>query len=336
MAGRSVSIADVASVAGVSKTTVSHVLSGRRRVSPATAAIVRKAVHDLGYVPKHYAAALRSGVTGTLGLLVPDIGNFFFAQLARGVHAEAESAGYSLILSTSEFEKQKEARYLQLLRAGAIDGLIYAAGAPPSLVEISAVSSSFPMVVVDERLAGIPGTHVTSDNLTGGQLVGDHMRGLGHRTIAYLGGPADLATTQDRLAGLRRAFEPEQASIIVRYGRYSQDDGVEGVRQLLDSGHRFSAVFGGNDLVAIGAIEALRDAGISVPDEVSVVGFDDIPLSAYVDPPLTTIHQPVFEMGTTAVRELLQSLTSPPTDERHLVLPVELVLRGSTGPALSS
>lgn len=337
MTSKPISIADVAARAGVSKTTVSHALSGRRRVSSRVAQDVRRAVADLGYVPKHYAAALRSGVTKTLGLLVPDIGNYFFAQLARGVEEEAERAGYSLILSTSEHQTEREARYLRLLRAGLIDGLIYAAGAPPDLDQIAAVSHSFPMVIVDERLPGVPGTYVTSDNLEGGRLAGRHLKDLGHRDVLYLGGRPELVTTQERLAGLREAYGGMGTGIAVRYGDYLQTGGMAAVTDALESnGVSFTAIFAGNDLMAIGAMEVLRARGYRVPLDVSLVGFDDVPLSAYMTPPLTTIRQAVYEMGMAAASELLDALTTNARILKQIVLPVSLTARSSTGPRSDS
>ncbi len=332
MSRKAVSIADVAARAGVSPATVSHALSGRRRVSPGLAAAVRKAVKELGYTPNHYAAGLRTGSTRTLGLLVADIAHEFHAQLARGAEDAAEQAGYSLIICSSGFRREREAKYLRLLTSGAIDGLLYGAGAPPDRRYLRAASQQLPLVIVDEELPDLAASYVTSDNRLGGRLVGDHLRDLGHRQILYLGGPAALTTTQHRLAGLRSAFQGLDAEIQVRFGDYSQQNGAESVAQALREGGRFSAIFAGNDLIAVGVVAALQGLRLRVPDDISVVGFDDIRLSAYFAPPLTTVRQPVYQMGYTAAEQLLGALsTKVQLPAQRIALPVLLIPRGSTG-----
>jgi LacI family transcriptional regulator len=332
-----VAISDVARRAGVSPTTVSHVLSGRRRVSPLLTAAVQQAVSELEYVPDHYATGLRTGAAKTIGLLVADIAQDFHAKLARGAEDAAEESGYSLIVCSSQYREQRETRYLSLLAAGSVDGLLYAAGAPPNIDKLLSVGAKLPLVVVDEELPGLSTTFVTCDNFQGGRLIGEHLRNLGHRRILYVGGPPTLLTVQQRLSGLRSAFLAGEAEIDVQFGDYGQERATEIVAQRLDASAFFTAIVAGNDLIAIGSYSALRDHGLRVPEDVSVVGFDDIPLSLYQRPPLTTVRQPVNQLGYVGAQYLLAALRAkvdPPL--QRVVLPVTLVVRESTGPPRAS
>lgn len=331
-----ISIAQVALLAGVSQTTVSHVVSGKRPVNHQTAARVRDAMKQLGYVPNHAARSLRSGMTRTIGLLVPDISNPYFAGLAKGAEDAAESLGFSVVICSTEFDHAREAKYLNILRSGVVDGMIYAAGAPPSHSRLAEVARAFPMAVADEELPELVVTTVVSDNLKGGELVGDHLRQLGHRVALYIGGPLELVTTQRRLEGFERAFNADgTAHIEQRQGDYREPTGYEAVREeLAERGRWFSAVFAGNDLMAIGAMRALDEAGLVVPSDVSVVGYDDVPLAALLRPGLTTVRQPVYGIGRAAAEQLILGLLAPKRPPAaRLVLDVEFIERQTTAMA---
>ena len=337
MRRKAVAISDVARRAGVSPTTVSHVLSGRRCVSPRLTAAVQQAVRELEYVPNHYATGLRTGATKTLGLLVADIAHEFDAQLARGAEDAAEESGYSLIICSSGYREQRETRYLTLLAAGCVDGLLYVAGAPPNIDKLLSVSAKLPLVVVDEELPGLSTTFVTCDNFQGGRLIGEHLRNLGHRRILYVGGPPTLLTVQQRLSGLRSAFLAGEAEIDVQFGDYGQERATKILSQQLDAPAFFTAIVAANDLIAMGSYAALRDHGLRVPEDVSVVGFDDIALSRYQFPPLTTVRQPVHQLGYIGAQHLLAALRAnvdPPF--QRVTLPVTLAVRESTGPPRAS
>ena len=274
------SIADVAAKAGVSSTTVSHVISGKRPVSARTTALVRRAMSELGYVPNHAARSLRLGNTRSLGLLVPDISNPYFAELAKGAEDAGERQGYNLVLCNTSFDAEREARYLNVLRGGGVDGMIYAAGAPPASEHVAALASTFPLIIVDEDLPDVPADTVVSDNERGGRLAGDHLRDLGHREVLVIDGPAELASTPLRAKGFQAAFEGVDAHIEEVEGDYRAESATAAVDAALGGGRPwFTAVFAANDLMALAAIEALTVAGIRVPDEVSVVGYDDTRLA---------------------------------------------------------
>ncbi len=313
-------------------TTVSHVVSGKRPVNPETAKRVRRAMRRLGYVPNHVARSLVLGRTRTIGLLVPDISNPFFANLARGVEDEAESLGFSVVLCNTDFNANREARYMDVLRARGLDGIIYAAGAPPSFRRLAEVARSFPLVVVDEQILGIQAPSIVSNNRAGGYLVGKHLAGLGHRMALYVGGPPILLTAKERLAGFEEAFlEASGASIHKVHADYRREGGYLAVKDFLRTGADFSAIFAGNDLMAIGAIQALREAGKAVPDDISVVGFDDSPLAELHNPPLSTVRQPVYDLGRHAAETMIRTLgsTHHPVPST-LVLDVSFIDRGST------
>lgn len=326
------SIADVAALAGVSPTTVSHVRSGNRPVSAQTATIVRAAMSELGYVPSHAAKSLRLGLAQAIGLLVPDVTNPFFAEIAKGAEDAAEARDLSLILCSTDFDPRREARYLTMLRGGSIDGLIYAAGAPPGRDELVRLARSTPLVVLDEELPIASSVTVVSDNRKGGFLVGEHLASLGHRRVLYAGGSRRLVTSSQRLEGLVAGLGRADAQVEARWGDYREPSGFDILcREISERGPWFSAVFAGNDMMALGAMNALYEAGLRIPEDVSVVGYDGGRLGEVVRPALTTIRQPVYEMGRAATEQLvtLRDATSPPV-ERLVRLDVELIIRSTT------
>jgi LacI family transcriptional regulator len=339
-ARKTVAIADVAQRAGVSVTTVSHVLSGNRPVRDTTEVRVRQAMKELEYVPNHAAQSLRSGTTRTISLLVPDISNSYFAELAKGAEDAAEAEGFSLVLCNTDLNAEREERYFSVVRGGAFDGLIYVAGVRPLRKSLKELARSLPIVLADEEQEGLRATTIISDNLTGGVLVGEHLRELGHQRALYIGGPEGLATTVRRLEGFVQGLEASEGSIrVAAYGDYREQSGYEAVRAELERELKpsFTAVFAGNDLMAIGAIHALGDAGLKVPQDVSVVGYDDIHLASLVTPTLTTVRQMVYGIGQAAAEQLILQIEKG-GQARHarLVLGVDLIVRGSTGSALGS
>ena len=329
---RAVSIKDVAHAAGVSPTTVSHVLTGHRPVNEVTAARVRRVVNAMGYVPGSLARSLQAGSTSVIGLLVPDISNGFFADLAKGVEEAAHANGYSVILCNTNFDKDREDHYLDLIRSRFIDAMVYAAGSAPSSKRLESLVGNFPIALVDENVTGLgPALSVAADHREGGRLVGAHLSELGHRRALLLTGPADLPSSRERVAGFLETFAGDVFEMV---GDFREASGRHLIEESLEGGKReYTAVFAGNDLMAIGAMVALRSRGIEIPRDVSVVGFDDIPVAALTCPSLTTVRQPAYDVGWTATTRLLTSVAAGdlPPAARHL-LPVELSVRDSTGP----
>ncbi|WP_181174188.1 LacI family DNA-binding transcriptional regulator [Mesorhizobium sp. B2-3-11] len=328
------SIMDVAIEAGVSPTSVSHTLSGKRKVSAEIQVKVRAAMERLGYQPSRTAQNLARGKTKIIAAVVPDIGNSFFAELTKGVEAAAVSRGYNVILCTTGFDHEREIQYLRMVKSRAVDGVVYAAGAPPSNSEVHRVLGDMPMVFVDEEIPGTDFGSYVSDSEAGAKMVARHLLELGHRSVLVLDVFANTATSIRRtgsfeaawMAGGGKRFVATKADYTERGGR----DAVMPHMEALRSGE-ITAIFSLNDFMAIGAINHLKAEGINVPNEVSVVGFDDVLASRYMWPALTTVRQDVTALGTVATLALLSFLEGDtPLVKEQVLFPVELVVREST------
>ena len=325
-----VSIADVAEKAGVSQTTVSHALSGKRKVSDAVKRRVEEAMAALDYVPSRSAQNLALGMTRILAMLVPDIGVGFFAQLAKGAEAAAIARGYNILIGGTGYDNAREVQYLQMIHSRTVDGVIYTAGEPPSEAELSRVLGGMPTVLVDEEIEGAEHTSVVSDNEDGGRLAAEHLLALGHRSALVLGVSGVIGSRRARgfnaawMLGGGEALEFSYGSVTAESGRECIAEYVERIRN-----GEFSAVFAGSDLMALGAIERLRENGLSVPRDVSFVGFDDSPDARYSSPALTTVRQDVLGLGCRAVTMLIDELEGISVAGEHVVLPVKLIKRES-------
>jgi len=329
-----VSISEVAEHAGVSRTTVSHTLSGKRPVSSSVRERVLASMHSLGYVPSRSAQNLALGSTRIIALVVPDIGNGYFAELAKGVEATAVERGYNVILCTTGFDHAREVQYLSMIQSRAVDGLVYAAGAPPTDRELAALLGDMPLIFVDEEIAGTSFGSVVSDNYAGGRDVAEHFIALGHRSSVVLSVEGDPVTSERRVAGFVDAWRAAGLPApLTGVGDYTEERGRAAVRPHLAAlaGGTATAVFATNDLMAFGVLNELRGAGIRVPDDVSVVGFDDSPAAHYGYPGLTTVRQDVLGLGRTATDRLLDALErrEQPSAEQ-VTLPVALVERQTT------
>lgn len=333
------SIADVASRAGVSPTTVSHALSGKRRVSADVRDRVERAMRELGYVPSRTAQSLASGRTRIIGLIVPDISNEFFAELTRGVEMAAVDLGYNVILCTTGFDHTREVHYLTMIRSRAVDGLVYAAGSPPTTSELGEILGNLPLVLVDEDVPGSDAPSFVSDNMTGGRLLAEHLLELGHQRAIVLAAEGDLVSSDHRVRGFREAWiAAGQEAPPVYTGSFTADGGASAIAPQIDAivDEGVTAIFAANDLMALGAIEELEQRGLSIPADLSVVGFDDITAGRFARPRLTTVRQNVAELGARAIAALVAQLegeqpVAQPASERT-VLPVTLTIRESSAP----
>lgn len=333
-----VSIADVAARAGVSPTSVSHALSGKRRVSDEVRLRVQQAMDELGYVPSRSAQSLASGRTRLIGLIVPDIRNEFFAELAGSVELAAVEQGYNVILCTTGFDHAREVHYLTMVRSRAVDGLVYAAGAPPTTSELGAILGDLPFVLVDEEVPGSDAPSFVSDNFEGGRLAATHLLGLGHRRAAVLAAEGDLVSSDLRVKGFVEAWLEGTGSTAPIYaGPFTVAGGRSAIAphvgRLLQQD--VTAVFAVNDLMALGAMEELEAAGARVPQDISIIGFDDITAGRFARPRLTTVRQDVAGLGARALAALVALLDAEqaPATHHRTVLPVTLTLRESTAPA---
>jgi len=329
---RPLTMGEIARLAGVSSTTVSHVLSGKRPVNPATAERVRAIIERAGYVPASAARSLQSGRSLLIGLVVPDITHSFFARIAKGVEETARAYDYGVIFcSSSQSDVATGRRYLGLLRDQTIDGLVYVGSdVAVDRDELRGLAGRFPLVFADEELPDVPSVPtVACDNFDGGRLAARHLHELGHRKVVVLAGPVPLHSTTERVRGFAEYFP----NALVLHGSFDRDSAARLVDSLLGNGVAFTGVLAGNDDIAIGAVRRLEESGLRVPEDVSVVGFDDGELAGGMRPALTTIRQPGQEMGRRSADLLLQALTDDvPMGDDVTVLPVELIVRDSTAP----
>ncbi|TDD71245.1 LacI family transcriptional regulator [Jiangella aurantiaca] len=327
------SIRQVAEHAGVSTATVARVLSGRITVSPELTERVRQAVDELNYVPNDVARSLSRGRTNMLGLLVSDIGNPFAAQVARGLEDEAARLGYQVLVGSSDFELERETRLLDSFAAKTVDAvaLVSARGSTPAMARLA--RTGLPVVYIDRRPDGDTAAPlVRTDNETAARQAVGHLIELGHRDLAMISGPSWLPTASARLRGFRAACAEHGLTVrreCVREGHLGVEGGVRAMRDLLDLPERPTAVFSFNNLSAVGALRALRERGVTVPRDISLVTFDDMDLFPFVDPPITAIAQPAYEIGVEAGRTLLAMLSGAAVVPREVVLPTEFRIRSS-------
>lgn len=332
-------IAQVAAQAGVSTATVSRVLAGIGRASPETRERVLAAARALDYRPSGVARSLKLRETRTLGLIVTDIENPFFPQLVRAIEDAARHAGYVILLCNAADDPEREAAYLDVLVERRVDGVIIAASSLGRRHREWLREPPLPVVVVNGLPAGISVPAVASDNHAGGRLAVAHLLGLGHRRIGYLMAPPRNIDAPDRLSGAREALASAGLaadSLVVSSGEAGVAGGERAMHALLAMAADLTAVFAYNDLMAIGAIRAIREVGRRVPDDISVVGFDDVDIAAYAEPPLTTVAQAIPELGRWAFEALARQLATPragrATPGPLVRLPVSLRIRASTAP----
>ncbi|TFH81760.1 MULTISPECIES: LacI family DNA-binding transcriptional regulator [Pseudomonas] len=327
-------IKDVAALAGISYTTVSHVVNNTRPVSQEVRLKVEAAIKSLDYVPSAVARSLKAKTTATIGLLVPNSLNPYFAELARGIEDYCERNGYCVILCNSDDNPEKQRSYLRVLLEKRIDGLIVAsAGGDSGLVQgLAGVKT--PMVIVDRGLEGVDADLVRIDHEYGAYLATRHLIELGHRDIATIGGPASTSVAQMRRAGFCRALK--EAGIEVPSSRMLESDftstgGYNAAAVLLESNPP-SAIFAGNDMIGIGVLRAAAERNVRVPAQLSVIGFDDIQMSRYVYPALTTVGQSILQLGEMAAEVLLRRIATPDLATDQRIVTPSIVLRESTAP----
>lgn len=329
-----VTVHDVARHAGVSIATVSRALNGRSRISAETRERVLEIASSLGYQPNDLARSLAGMATQTIALLLPDITNPFFPELVKGVQTLADERGHLLLLCHNADDGAKARADIAMLRRKKVDGILLVAGTLRGR-GIAEATSGVPTVVLDRRVPGLRSDLVTVDHRAGARLAVEHLLGLGHRRIAHVTGPSGVSSSKERLTGweaaLRAAGIEPDSGLVVR-GDFLEDGGYAAGHALLERGVEFTAAFAANDLTAIGLMTSLTEAGLRVPADVSVVGFDGIHLAAYTAPPLTTVAQPIFDLGRRAAELLLERLIDGHTEPRTVVLGTKLVERGSTGP----
>jgi LacI family transcriptional regulator len=339
---RRTTIIDVAKTAGVSISTVSRVLNGKG-VKKETQAKVIGAIEQLDFTPDLTARSMISKETKTIGMLVPNLTNEFWGQMAEAIQEELWNHGYSLILCSFNFEMDREIAFLKMFVDRKVDGIIFMASSPTlgnyDYSHIYEWKRKFqvPFVTLDHNIQDLSG--VIGDTIQSAMNAVEHLVRLGHRDIAYVGGPA---VSMDREVGYRKALMKNDLirneRLIVLGRGQSFDFGYDALKRLLRTKERFTAVFCGNDLIAMGAMNALNKVGIRVPEEVAIVGYDDIHLAAMLKPSLTTVRQPIKQISKELIQLLLSSMTNE--EERNqikkIMVPNELIIRESCGMQLSA
>jgi LacI family transcriptional regulator len=324
---------DVARQAGVSITTVSHVINNSRAVSNGARQRVETAMLELGYKPNTLARSLRRQQTHTIGMIVPDSANPFFAEIARGIEDASFKQNYNVVLCNTEGDLEKQISYTNVLIQNQVAGIVFvAAGVSTELVE-DLQRRQVPLVVVDREVPDVAVDTVLTDHYQGGRLATQHLVDLGHRRIACIPAGSELSPSSDRVTGyqdvLRENGLAVDEALIVR-GDFQYKSGFEAAQQLLALAEPPTAVFASNDLMAVGCISAATQQGLRVPEDLSVVGFDDVRLASFTNPPLTTIAQPKREIGTLAVEMLLTRINDLSAPIRYERLDTELQVRRST------
>jgi len=333
-----VKLTDVARAAGVHPGTASRALNPatRSRVNPETSRRILKVAERLGYVPNTLARGLRTSKSFVVAMLVPDITNALFPPMVRGAEQVLTAAGYTLVLTDTDNDSDTERRQVEQLRARGTDGFIIATARwqDPLLEEIA--DQGVPAVLVNRNIGSRRLPYVGADERTGIQLAVEHLVGLGHQRIVHLGGPADTSTGRDRASAFRQAVDglglPTSRNLVQVCTSYSEAAGAEATRRLLKSGQDMTAIVCGNDLIALGALSVLAEAGISCPEQISVVGFNNLAMVDRLTPPLTTVQLPLHQIGELSARLLLAEIDGGPQNAGAVqsLLGVQLAVRGTT------
>jgi len=332
-----ITIIDVARAASVHPSTVSRVLNGRAELSllPETRQRVLATARRLGYRPSALARSLRLRRTFTLGMLIPDITNPFFPPIIKGAEDTAHARGYNVILCNTEDSSEREATYLRVLRERQVDGLLIASSFTADTVIADLRKERFPFVLVNRGSSrGADDLGVLADNRAGMSSAIDHLVELGHRRIGIVAGPQTTTTGHERLAFAKSALRARRVrldeSLVAVSEGFSEETGYRAARRVFRAGAPPTAVVCANDLIALGVLRAAHEVGLSVPAELSIVGFNDIPLAGRFDPPLTTVRVPQQEMGARAATLLIAELEGEPIEARRVLVDATLVVRAST------
>ncbi|TCO55071.1 LacI family DNA-binding transcriptional regulator [Actinocrispum wychmicini] len=324
-----VTIAEVARRARVSKATVSRVLNNKGDVDASTAIRVREVIAATGYTPSARAVGLAKGRTETVGMLVPGLTWPWMGDVLQGVADVLEARGYGLLLNTMNRGADSLTQFARHVSANAFDGLLLIE--PPNSVEYITTlhKSGLPVVMIDDRGHHRGFASVATSNREGAADGARHLLASGRRHFVVVTGPAEFGCTRDRTAGFTDVLSAAGMESVVVEGDFTRDGGRAAIRPLISSGAALDAVFAQNDLMAVGVLDALREAGRAVPDDVAVVGFDDIAIAAHTQPSLTTVRQPSREMGEAAARMLLSHLDGTPLPPDPQIVPTALVVRES-------
>lgn len=325
-------IRDVAKLAGVSVATVSRVLNKTGYVNQETKEKVQQAIRMLNYEPNTMAKGLASRKTETLAIILPNISNPFFAELGRAVEDVAQTYGYTVVLCNTDNNSDKEQKYIQIMKSRYVDGILFASHTLRDTDVAELNKAGMPLVVLDQAPSNAACPVVRSKNKEGAVMAVRHLLEIGCRKIGHIYGPQQTATARERLNGYEEAvrgfswFTPS----LMEPGKFSISSGMEAVGRLMERHPDLDGIFVGNDLMALGALKKLQQAGISVPEQVALVGFDGIELTKITEPELTTVAQPIYELGALATRLLIKQIEGMNAGSEILECDVELLVRGTT------
>ncbi|MCD8350900.1 MAG: LacI family transcriptional regulator [Planctomycetaceae bacterium] len=328
-----VTVKDVAKAAGVSTATVSRVARNEDTVKQATRDLVLRVIKEMNYQPNALARQMRTQSTRSVVVIVPDIGNTFFHEILVGIQTTAEENGYQTLIANMDNKQDIENRYFNALLQRQIDGVIsLSANAAKSLME--RIAKRYPIVVACQYLDNKRIPNITIDNLSAAKCITEYLIGLGHRRIAHLTSDPEKLLYRDRLRGYTQALADHGIEVdeaIIRSGAPSFEGGFKQMNELLRLAEPVTAVFAAGDTMAIGAMKALQKAGKRIPEDVSVAGFDDIEFSSVFEPALTTIRQPRYWMGKSAMLKLIKLMNGHSLDQMQDLLDYELIVRDSCG-----
>ncbi len=331
----SVTIRDVARAAGVSTATAARALGGYGHASPAARRKVSESARALGYRPNAVARALVSRATTTVGLVVGDIENPFFAAAARGLSDVMDARGYTVLLANADEDADRERRAVDALRARQVDGMVVVPAPGASADHLAAlVAEGVPLVLLDRVVAGVEADSVLVRNTAGARAAVAHLTALGHRRIGVVSDSPEITSSAERIAGYRQALRAAGIGIetdLISIGGPTQADGEAAALRLLDRPDRPTAVFTANNFMTVGALRAARALGLRIPADLALVGFDDLDWTTLVEPPVTVVSQPVAELGRTAGERLLRRLAGERGAARRIRLEARLIVRGSCG-----
>ncbi|MEX2564838.1 MAG: LacI family DNA-binding transcriptional regulator [Cyclobacteriaceae bacterium] len=336
----SITIQDVAKRAGVSSTTVSRVLNNSGYISRNARNKVEKAMKELEYNPSRVARRLRvaDGDRKLFGLLIADIQNPFYVDVVRGVEEMAFTRDYAVYPCNFAQDRNREKMYLDILQSEAIDGLIVTPYHEEDELVISLVREGFPIVCVDRNLGNVDVDVVVVDNEAGSYKAIKHLIQLGHQRIGFLGGLYSIPTSRHRKDGYLRALEEHDIPIdesLIEFGDSKYESGKQMVQKFLDMDEPPTALFTGNNVITLAGLEVIHSRGLIIPDDIAIVGFDDMYWSNSLNPPLTAVAQPGYEIGRQAARMLFERLNEPNKPPRKIVLKTELMIRKSCGSDVS-
>ncbi len=326
-------IKDVAKLAKVSVATVSRALNDPETVKEETRKIVLEAVDELGYDPDPVAQALRSNKVKSIAIIVPNITNAIMAEMTRGAHEELADNGYNTVLFNSDDDFQQEVHYCQILQNTMVDGAIFVTGSgetPP----VENISNDLAVCLINREIEDDKVDQVLADEKEGLQLLCYHLHKLGHDKIAFITGLATTTATQRKIAGYKEFIEEAGLKFKENYiisGHWTMNGAYMAMKELLGTEDKPTAVIVGTDTMALGALSAVRDNGLSVPEDIAVTGFDNAPGGEYYHPPLTTLKYPNYEMGQLAARAILNRLKNPQIAKKSIKLPLDITVRKSCG-----